>query len=311
MISLIILLNSFKLMKTFQQQAKLPSPMIFPKVVQGKAVYYIISQGYSDNFKTKFNLQFNTKPDTQVIIYVYNPSNPILKKLADAPMVRNFFGVCADGDKIYIAGGYNAQWKPTNTVYEYNMSNKNWSVKKPMNTARADFALERIGKKIYALSGGNSKTIAEQYSIETDSWSVIKVNMKPKLEMLSEVSASTVVENKIFLFGKTSDEFQVFNSENNSLDAGLPVPFKSEYFSIAPFSKRIYVSGGNADGIISGSIYLYDYVENSLSKVGKIPFPRFGSGLIFNNGMLLYLGGALDNSKREPTTEIFIYKPIR
>ena len=310
--TIIVLLNSFKLYNTQQQQAKLPVPMIFPKVVQGKSVFYIISEGNSDNFNTKLNLQNNIKADTQLIIYECNPSNPLLKKVTDAPFSRIFFGACSEGDKIYIAGGFDIHWKPTNSVYEYNITTKKWTTKKPMHLARANFAMERIGKNIYILGGGNGKDFAEKYSIETDKWSILNINIKPKLETIFEVYASTAIENKIFLFGKTSKEFQVFSTESNSLEAGLSTPFTCEQFSITAFSKRIYLSGGTTEGIASGKVYLYDYVENAWSTVGKIPFPRFWSGLISYNGMLIHLGGVNNNSvPYQPTNEIYIYRPMR
>lgn len=49
------------------QQAKLPAPMILPKIIQAKGKYYILSQGNSDGFRKQFGISDSALgADTQI-----------------------------------------------------------------------------------------------------------------------------------------------------------------------------------------------------------------------------------------------------
>jgi len=69
-------------------------------MVQAKGKYYVISQSNCEGFRKKFNISNLTLlRDSQVVVYEFNPSGGIVKKLSDAGISRCFFGACYYGNK--------------------------------------------------------------------------------------------------------------------------------------------------------------------------------------------------------------------
>jgi hypothetical protein len=295
------------------QKAKLPAPMMLPQVVQTKTKYYVISQGNSGYFRKQFNMADNALgADTQVIVYEFMPANASLRKLSDGNFVRSFFGACVNGNKIYIAGGYDSKGIATSSLFEYDLTTKKWNERKAMSIPRGRFALECIAGKIYAIGGENTNGSIEAYKPEANEWGQINIKFIPaNLKPMTKIEASGVIEDKICLINGT--DFQIFIPATNSQVEGPNPPFKSEYFDVSVLSKKLYVAGGSADKSIDNGVYLYNAVDGAWSNVGKIPVPRYGAGLAYCNNMLIYLGGSIiDISKpAEPTNEIYIYIPSK
>jgi N-acetylneuraminic acid mutarotase len=240
------------------------------------------------------------------------PANASLRKLSSANFVRSFFGVCINGTKIYIAGGYDSKGNPTSSLFEYDLITKKWMEKKAMSNAHAHFALECVGGKLYAIGGVNTNGSIEAYKPETDKWEPITVKNNPvNLKPLLEITASTVIENKICLLWPST--FQIFTPIDGILTEGTKPPVNSNYFDIAVSNKKLYVAGGTTDKGMDDGVYLYNAVDGSWSNVGKVPNTKFGSGLTYFNSMLLFLGGSkTDISKpAEPVDEINVYRPSK
>ncbi len=297
------------------QLAKLPVPLMMPQMVQAKGKYFVISQSNCEGFQKKLNIKnLALLGDTQVIVYEFNPSSGIVKKLTVTDFARCFFGACCIGNKLYIAGGYDAKWSPSATLYEYDLSAKKWTQKNSMFFPRARFALESIEGFIFAIGGENTNGSLEKYDPAKDLWELVNTKFIPSnLQPLSGITSSAVIDKKIFLIGTSGSEFQIFNPENAIQSEGPMAPAKSDYFSAVVYNKRLYIAGGLSTNAIDDRVYLYDESEGIWSSVGKIPVPRYGSGLAYYSGMLFYLGGAIAyiSKPAEPTDEIFIYRPMK
>jgi|GEM_PF-1324143 len=316
----IILFNSFVSSKfksgsTYSKQAKLSVPMMLPKVVKTKEKFYVLSQGNSEGFRRQLNISVNALPaDTQIVIYEFLPLNAILKKITDAGFVRSFFGACVIENKLFIAGGFDSKWNPASNLFEYDFISKKWTSKKSMNISRVNFALECINGKIYAIGGENTNGSVEIYQPENNQWELIKVNFLPnKLEPLKSITSSSVIENKIFLLGKQNSAFKIFAPETGIMTEGPVAPFSTMYFCSAVSNKKIYIAGGINKNEFDPCVYLFNMVDGSWTNVGKIPVPRYGSGLLYYNSMLLFLGGSISNPSQPatPTNEIYIYRPVK
>jgi hypothetical protein len=295
------------------QQAKLPTSMMLPQVVQTKTKCYVISQGNTEYFRKQFNIASNALgSDTEVIVYEFMPANASLRKLSGAGFVRSFFGACINGNKIYIAGGFDSKGKPTSSLFEYDITSKKCTEKNAMFLARTRFALECVGGKLYAIGGENTNGSIEVYKPETDIWELVTVKYIPvNLKPMLDITASAVIENKICLLGPSV--FQIFTPGDGIQAEGSTPPMKSKYFDVAVYSKKIYVAGGTTNMGNDDGIYLYNSVEGTWSNVGKIPAPRYGAGLTYFSSMLIYLGGSTVDysSPAEPNNEIYIYRPSK
>ncbi len=202
------------------QQPTLPAPMMLPHVVQTKTKYYVISQGNSEYFRKQFNMAANALGnDTQVIVYEFLPANALVRKLTDANFVRSFFGACVNGNKIYIAGGYDAKGKPTSSLFEYDLTTKKWDEKKAMSISRGRFALEFAGGKLYAIGGENTNGSIETYTPEINVWKPTNIKFVPAtLKPMTRIESSGVIEDKICLFDGSA--FQIFTPAAGSIAEG-------------------------------------------------------------------------------------------
>jgi hypothetical protein len=297
------------------QLAKLPKPLMMPQVVQAKGKFYLFSQSNFEGFRKKYGIANKALlPDSQIAVYEFNPSAGGVRKIADAGFGRCFFGACYYGGKFYIAGGYDSHWKPTKTCFEFDLSSKKWVEKNPMFVSRASFALECSEGFIYALGGEGTDGSAEIFDPLKDQWELADTKHIPSiLKPVTAIASSAVIDKKIFLIGTQGSAFQIFDPAGPVLSEGPMIRKKSDYYSSVVYNKRLYIAGGVTDSAIIDRVYMYDQSEGIWSAVGKIPVPRYGSGLVYYNGMLFYLGGTTSNKSQpaEPTDEIFIYRPMK
>jgi WD40 repeat protein len=318
--TVLILLNSFysdkaRKISNSSQLAKLPVPLMVPQMVQTKGKFYILSQSNFEGFLKKFNISNKALlPDSQIVVYEFNPSGGIVKKIADAEFGKCFFGACCYSNKLYIAGGYDANWKPSATLFEFDLSAKKWKQKNSMFIPRARFSLECSEGFIYAIGGEGTNGSIEIYDPLKDLWELVNTKYIPSnIQPLLGISSSAVIDKKVFLLGTTGSTFHIFDPENSIQSEGPSTPEKSDYFSTVVYNKRLYIAGGITENSINDRVYMYDESEGIWSSVGKIPVPRYGAGLAYYSGMLFYLGGTtIDLTKpAEPTDEIYIYRPIK
>jgi hypothetical protein len=315
-ISILLLLFGFEpnlFSQNFQNKGQV-SPMLFPHSIQYKSKYYIITQGVSSRFRKQFNLNDSDFKNQPIVIYEFNPQGAIIKRLYETEVIRSFFGACVVAGKIYIAGGYDENWKPTKTMFEFDLESKKWIDKNDMFIARTNFALENVEGKIYAISGENTKGSVEVYKPANDLWELFDVKYIPaQLKPLENVTASAVIEDKVYLLGNSGSTFQIFSPKQDLLSEASTSPVKSDYFDILISNKKLYIAGGLLKTGIDDGVYMYDAVEGIWSFVGRIPFPRFGSGLATFGNMIIYIGGSVTDFTKgiEPNNEIYLYRPTK
>jgi hypothetical protein len=296
------------------KQSLLPGPMVFPKMIQSKGKCYLIRQGNCEGFRKQFGIpELALGTDSQVVIYEFFPANASLRKLTDVWFSRTFFGACINNNKIYIAGGYDSEWNPTNTFFEFDVTTKKWTTKKTMSKVRTNLALESVNGKIYAIGGNDTRGSVELFKPETDKWETSNIkyipsNMKP----LEQIVASAVIDNKVYLMGVGSF-FQIFNPGERILTEGPAIPSKFEYFSCTVNNKKLYVACGSLKDGFDDNIYLFNSFEGTWTNAGKTPIARYGCGMTSNNNMLFFLGGSkTDLSKpAQPCDEINVYRPSK
>ena len=290
-------------------------PMLLPQVVQNKGKFYLISQGNSEGFRKQFNIPDSGKVlQSNLIIYEFIPHGAILKRLFETEVTRSFFGACMVANKIYIAGGYDENWKPTKSVFEYDLDTKKWEDKNDMFIARTNFALENVAGKIYAIGGENTKGSIEIYKPASDLWELVDTKFIPaQLKPIEKITASAVIEDKVYLLGNSGATFQIFTPQQSLLSEGSLSPVKSDYFDILIINKKLYIAGGIKQTGIDDGVYLYDAVEGVWSFVGRIPLPRFGSGLATFGNMIIYMGGSTTDFTKgvKPNNEIYLYRPTK
>jgi hypothetical protein len=295
-------------------QSLLPGPMVFPKMIQSKGKYYLIRQSNCESFRKQFGVpELAMEADSQVVIFEFFPANASLRKLTSVWFSRTFFGACISNNKIYIAGGYDSEWNPTNTFYEFDLITKKWTTKKPMSKVRANIALEFVNGKIYAVGGNDTRGSVESFKPEQDKWETNNIKYIPSnIKPLEQIVSSAVIDNKIVLMGGGS-AFQIFNPGEGILTEGPAIPSKFEYFSCTANNKKLYVACGSLKDGFDDNIYLFNSFDGTWTNAGKTPISRYGCGMTSYNNMLFFLGGSkTDLSKpAQPCDEINVYRPSK
>jgi hypothetical protein len=109
--------------------------------------------------------------------YVYDPASDRWSEATPMPSARGFAAASALGDVIYVVGGYDGE-RELDKVEVYDPAGEGtpagpWSVRSPMNQARAGLGLAPIGLRLYAVGGGLTTPLSfnEQYDTRTGAWS--------------------------------------------------------------------------------------------------------------------------------------------
>jgi hypothetical protein len=291
------------------------SPSFLPQIAQYKGKFYIANQGNNSFFRKTMNVSnTNDGIDSIVILYEFIPNGNTIKKLSESEFSRSFFSTCVVGNKIYIAGGFNNKGIATKNLYEYDLIQKKWIEKSDMFFPRAKFALECVNGRLYAIGGAGIKPSIEYYQPETDLWEIMDFKQIPSnFKLLDTISASAVIEDKIYLLSNNGATFQIFTTSKALLSEGPATPINSSYFDMLVMNKKLYVAAGASQSKIDNSIFLYDTVEGLWSEAGHIPLPRFGSGLAFLDKTIVFIGGSLINQTSEitPMKDIYLYRPMK
>jgi N-acetylneuraminic acid mutarotase len=298
------------------QNVKLPVTVDQPHIITIKGKYYVITQGNFLAFRQKSNYaELGAESDsTPGTIYEFIPTTALFKKIADIPAVKCYFGTAFLNNKIYIAGGYNTQWKPTNELYTFDLEKKSWGKTTYMSANRSRMALEVVKGKLYALYGEGSNGECEVYTPETSKWDKLNTKTIPaKLTPVNECSASATIDNSIYIFSSFGKGFYEYSTSEGILyERALP-PFKTDFFDALVVNKKIYIAGGSQADTLDANVYKYDSNDGLWVNVGQINVPRCKSGLMMYGGMLMFLGGSLTDISKplSITDDLFIYMPSK
>lgn len=299
--------SAYKLLQT------MPTPTCFPQLVAVKGKFYIFSQGNSEYFRNSINLKTpSSSLDTSVNLFEFTPNTGIVKKISTAPFTLSYFGATSCNGKLYIAGGLDSKGFTTNSLFEFDITSKNWSRRKNMLKTRCYLALESISDKIYAISGDQKGSI-ESYLPGQDKWILLNINIpQDKNTQINQISASVAIENKVYFFYGLN-HFAIFSPENNSIIEGPKPPFQAKYFDAVASNKKIYIGSGVTKTGIDNNVYLFNTVNDQWDIAGKIIVPRCASGLATFSSMLLYLGGSVSHIDTIATLSdnIYIYRPLK
>jgi hypothetical protein len=228
-----------------------------------------------------------------------------------APMhfARRSIGVSVVNDKIYAIGGTDQQafggedYKVpdyfTGGVVgyneEYNPSSNRWTMKAPMSTPRAGFAIVAYGNKIYCIGGysiNGSTSINEIYDPSTDKWET-----KSPIPMQTGTTGiqAVTLNGKIYVIGGNlhGNLNQVYDPETDSWTQKAYVPTKdygtgSVAGSPVVFKNQLYVMGGN--------VSFYNPHEDSWESKEPQPSTYLGGYPVVTTGRLapecIYLFGS-------------------
>jgi N-acetylneuraminic acid mutarotase len=222
---------------------------------------------------------------------MYNPAANTWITKKSMPTLRSF-ATAVFHNKIYCIGGADG----LNEVYD--PATDTWETKQPMPTPRSALSASVVNDKIYLIGGFVPSSIGlpqpertnlnEMYDPVTDSWTT----MAP-LPTDVAYTISTVVDNKIYVFGNTGEgnnQVQIYDPQTNTWRYGPSVPYSVAYGAGAATTgvcaaKKIYLIGG-------GSInQIFDPETETWSTGASMPTPRNFFSVAVVDDLLYAIGG--------------------
>ncbi len=229
------------------------------------------------------------------------------------PIVRSHFGSAVWNGRIYVFGGGGEGFKSLNRVDIYDPMADRWSAGHPMPTTRSGVVAVTLGDLIYVMGGGFKKpdgtfnflTTVEIYDPKSDTW-----EKGPDLLMRHDAPASTVLNERIYLFGghhpaarggpltdPATNFAEVFDEGLKTWDALVPLPTPRFSLAAVTLGGKILAMGGGAfrDGVFRNYDLVegYDPVRQAWMKEGELslPWPSAGLGGCVIDERVYVLGG--------------------
>lgn len=224
-------------------------------------------------------------------------NNPALKTYVPIPAVRSVYGLCSNGNKIYLAGGVAATGTTSalTTFYCYDTELDSWSALTPLPASRALFKLVCVDNKIYAIGGcttgnGSGTNTNYCYDINTNAWSTLAV-----LPSTRDYYGMTAVGRKIYLIGGwLSGEVSTnycYDIDADAWSTLAPLPIALRHFDCLPIGTNIHVVGGYTGSTIKNTHYVYDIANDVWGTLPVIPTATNGYAGASIDSKLYVFGG--------------------
>jgi hypothetical protein len=185
-------------------------------------------------------------------------------------------GVAVVDGKIYAIGGYSTQ-NVTGTNEEYNPATDSWTMRAPMPTPRAFFAITVHQNKIYCIGGNNpSIGVNEVYDPATDTWQTKTSMPTPRYEF-----QAVVLNERIYCIGGTAGGLnlavnEVYDPAMDKWSTLSSSPIAISLYASATLNGKIYIIGGFFGGN-PGPNQIYDPNTDTWSE-GTPPPDGSGAG---------------------------------
>ncbi|MGV3641493.1 MAG: Kelch repeat-containing protein, partial [Adhaeribacter sp.] len=134
---------------------------------------------------------------------VYDPATNQWAYLVPMPYPVTHAGAVADGEKVYITGGFLGSNAATNLVQVYHIPSNTWSLGPALPAASSSHALVRVGRRLHSLGGlkPDRKTdTGLHYVLDLDNPAAGWEMAAPLPEARNHL-ASAVVAGKIYVLG--------------------------------------------------------------------------------------------------------------
>jgi N-acetylneuraminic acid mutarotase len=199
------------------------------------------------------------------VVEAYNPKTNEWSKKKPMPIATGNDNIVAvaDGDVIYVIGGYVNGEGRQSVVYAYNTLKNEWTKVKPMKVGKSYMAAGLIGTTIVAAGGlenGGVTKDNEGYSISTNSWKELEPSPTPRQAGCYEAWEGILYyAGGAILNGQPLELLDAYTLKTNSWSHALAsMPHGTINPGSASVDGRLYCIGGSNNGYpFQGAIYNY------------------------------------------------------
>ena len=212
------------------------------------------------------------------------------------------FGIATDGDRIFVAGGYETSGpegsddSQSSALWIFDLRSGAWLSGPSMPAARIGLSLAYVDGKVYAIGGrGPDASRVFVYDVAKRIWSTAKFsNPDPRYS-----GASVVVGGSIYLIGGNdargaSSRVDILDVAHGEFRRGPALPVAREGHVAALVDGQIHVSGGQS--LTPPKSYpdhfVLDLKSNKWRQETPLPTARHGSVAAGTQGKFIVVGGA-------------------
>jgi N-acetylneuraminic acid mutarotase len=201
--------------------------------------------------------------------------------------------VVAEGGRILVVGGLDAEDVSTSQVLSLDPSTGRFAPIAPLSEARHDTAATALGGTVYVFAGGSASELDSVESLSPGgAWTT--VGSLPTTR--SDLSALSVAGRAYVLGGYDGQAplkpvLATRDGRRFPVAGDLPVPFR--YAATAAVGPTIYTFGGElASGLDTDAIQAFDTTSGRARVVGHLPEPLSHASAVALGGRIYVLGGS-------------------
>lgn len=254
---------------------------------------------------------------------VYDPDADTWTKLADLPRPIVGGATAADGNTIWLAGGFiedSPGKAPSNNVWKYDVTTGMWTAGPTLPKALAGAAMVRLGRKLRVFGGvdANGVDLADQYVLDLD-FPQLGWRTSAPLPTARHHLAGVAIGGLIYAIGGQTgsdpvaghvSDVHAYNWMTNTWSPVASLPLARSRIGSSTFvgpGNKIFVVGGStnstsADASALSDVVTYDPVTRTWAHREWMPGLRSGSVARFlTNRLIVATGSSGPNSPQSST----------
>jgi hypothetical protein len=215
--------------------------------------------------------------------------------VAPAPVGLDHMAVAAMGGKLYVMGGYAADFNARDETWIYDPTADAWSAGAPLPSARGACWSAVHDGRIYVFGGANVNDAATRstfvYDPIADAWST-GADMPVAGEHLTAVAVGDFIYVIGGRNGSSTGVNQRYDPAGDSWELMATMPTARAAPAAAAFGHRIHVAGGETPRLFDEH-EVYDTIRDTWDTAPAMPVPRHGLGAVALDDRILFPGGAI------------------
>ncbi len=231
------------------------------------------------------------------IFQAYDISTDHWETLRPLPDGRHHLMTVSLKGNVYVFGGGDENWRPTNSAWVYDANTNRWRLLTAMPEPRYAGAAVALGDFIFVVGGAGPSGKTMRYNPKKDTWKMLESTHQRR-----EHIAAVVIEEKIMVIGGRYrgvgelKSTEIYNVENNQWQPGPVLNIARGGHAAVVHQGNIIVLGGE---IIMGKFKKTLAESEQLDKLSghwrkgwNLPLALHGMPVVSNNKSLFILGGS-------------------
>jgi hypothetical protein len=283
-----LLLISLFLTESLVLSATCPEPFNWQSVADAPIVRYEAQGLTIDGKLYLFGGFINSSNETTVRMDVYDPNSDSWSQVADVPEPLTHASHAADGEMIYVVGGFVGDHPggSSDHVWIYDTINDIWSAGPNLPADRGGAAMARVDRQLH-FSGGATRTAGQNNLFDYG-------------------------DHYALSLGPTSS----LDDDANSWTTATTMPNPRNHMGGAELNGQFYAIGGQHLGNESSGnqsdVHVYDPNSDSWSSAGDLPQPLghiTSSTMVWNGRIIIAVGVSHDAGGKIIVNNVIMYDP--